>query len=58
MEIGETILNVCVVAAILVSGAVFTQWFTKRMYYTCAKCGTLNAKRRSQCRQCGAQLPG
>ncbi len=54
---GETFLNILVAAVILVSGAVFTQWFTRRMYYTCPKCGVLNAKRRSECRDCGADLP-
>jgi len=29
----------------------------RKMYYRCKNCATLNAKRRSQCRQCGEKLP-
>ena len=52
----EWLLNVAVFVGILGGAAVFTEWFTRRMYYRCRQCATLNAKRRSQCRQCGAPL--
>ncbi|MBI4443186.1 MAG: hypothetical protein HY649_07405 [Acidobacteria bacterium] len=53
----ETVLHVAVLVAILGAAAVLTEWFTRRMYYRCSKCATLNARRRSQCRQCGQKLP-
>ena len=56
-EIMETLLNVLVFVGILGAAAVFTEWFTRKMYYRCGNCATLNAKRRSQCRQCGEPLP-
>ena len=54
---GETLLNLAVVIAILGLSAVLTELFTRRMYYRCRQCGALNAKRRSQCRSCGQALP-
>ena len=53
----DTLLNIVVFVAILGGAAVFTEWFTRKMYYRCRHCLTLNAKRRSQCRQCGKPLP-
>ena len=53
----ETLLNIAVAAAILIFAALVTQWFTRAMYYRCGSCGTLNAKRRDRCRDCGAPLP-
>ncbi|OFW18057.1 MAG: hypothetical protein A3H27_14290 [Acidobacteria bacterium RIFCSPLOWO2_02_FULL_59_13] len=53
----ETVLNVAVLAGILGASAVLTELFARKMYYRCTKCATLNAKRRSQCRQCGEKLP-
>ena len=54
---GETLLNVAVAVGILGGSFVLTQLFVQKMYYRCRKCGTLNAKRRSQCRMCGESLP-
>jgi hypothetical protein len=54
---GETLLNVLVAAAILGGAAVFTRFFARAMYVTCRHCGTLNARRRTQCRKCGEVLP-
>jgi hypothetical protein len=53
----DALLSIAVMLAILGGAAVFTEWFTRKMYYRCRGCLTLNAKRRSQCRQCGAPLP-
>jgi len=53
----DTLLNLAVLVGILGAGALFTEWFTRRMYYRCPRCLTLNAKRRAQCRQCGDPLP-
>jgi hypothetical protein len=52
----DTVLTIAVVAAILIGSAVFTQLFTRAMYFKCANCGSLNAKRRDRCRVCGTQL--
>lgn len=51
-----TILSVLVVVAILVGCALLTQLFARVMYRRCPECGILNARRRWQCRQCGAPL--
>jgi len=53
----DLLLNVVVFVGILGGAAVFTEWFTRKMYYRCRNCATINAKRRDQCRQCGAPLP-
>ena len=49
-------MNIALVVVIAGSGAVFTQVYCKLAYYTCANCKSLNAKRRSECRNCGASL--
>ena len=54
---GETLLNVAVAVGILGGSLVLTDLFVRKMYYRCRKCGTLNAKRRSQCRICAENLP-
>jgi len=53
----DTLLNLVVFIGILGGAAIFTEWFSRKMYYRCGKCATLNAKRRSECRQCGQTLP-
>ena len=53
----DVLITIVVLGGILAVSAVFTNWFTKRMYYKCAGCGSLNAKRRAQCRICGDKLP-
>jgi rRNA maturation endonuclease Nob1 len=53
----DLILNLAVLAGILGASAVFTEWFTRKMYYRCRGCLTLNAKRRAVCRHCGGPLP-
>jgi hypothetical protein len=53
----ETLLNVALAIVILGVSAFVTHLFARAMYVTCAKCHTLNARRRSQCRSCGEPLP-
>ena len=53
----ETLLNAALALAILGVSAFLTHLFARAMYVTCAKCRTLNARRRSQCRNCGEPLP-
>ena len=55
--IKDTLLNLAVFVGILGGAAIFTEWFTRKMYYRCRRCLTLNAKRRAQCRSCGEPLP-
>jgi hypothetical protein len=52
----EKLLSIALVVGILGFSAIVTQWFARTMYMTCAACHTLNARRRSQCRTCGANL--
>ena len=50
---GETLLNWALLVGILGASALLTELFARKMYYRCKGCGTLNAKRRTQCRKCG-----
>jgi hypothetical protein len=52
----DTLLSVVVLAGILLVSALITNWFARTMYNRCSSCGTLNAKRRPQCRSCGNAL--
>ena len=52
----QTLLNIAIAVGILGFSAVVTQLFARAMYLTCPHCHTLNARRRSQCRRCGADL--
>lgn len=53
---GETLLSILLVVAILAVSAVVTLSFARWMYITCPQCRTLNARRREHCRGCGAEL--
>jgi hypothetical protein len=55
-SLGDALLTIAVLGGILVLSAVFTNWFTRRMYYKCTECRNLNAKRRTHCRVCGNLL--
>jgi hypothetical protein len=48
----DTLLSIGVLVVILVASALITNWFASAMYIRCKGCGTLNAKRRVQCRAC------
>jgi hypothetical protein len=50
------LLNLAVLIVILGSSAIITGWFARTMYIRCADCGTLNARRRTQCRACQKAL--
>ena len=52
----DTLLTIAVLGGILVLSALFTNFFTRKMYYRCSECGNLNAKRRINCRICGNPL--
>ena len=52
----ETLLSLALVVGILGGSALFTQFFTRKMYNRCQKCGNLNAKRRANCRICGEPI--
>ncbi|HKG13306.1 MAG TPA: hypothetical protein VKB12_08200 [Pyrinomonadaceae bacterium] len=52
----STLLSIVVLAAILVASYVVTNWFARTMYNRCASCGTLNAKRRANCRSCNVEI--
>ncbi|HJQ33291.1 MAG TPA: hypothetical protein VJ866_13975 [Pyrinomonadaceae bacterium] len=52
----DTLLSLLVLVGILAASAVITNWFARTMYRRCAACGTLNARRRTHCRSCGAEL--
>jgi hypothetical protein len=52
----ETILGLALLGAILLASAWVTNWFARTMYRRCTECGTLNARRRSNCRECGKPL--
>jgi len=52
----ELFLNLLLLVAILGGSALFTNWFTKKMYNRCSQCGALNAHRRSECRLCSSPL--
>ena len=52
----DTLLSILVLVGVLVVSAVVTNWFARTMYNRCAGCGTLNARRRTHCRSCGAEL--
>jgi hypothetical protein len=53
---GDTILSIVVLGGILVGSAILTNLFVNKMYFKCSRCATLNAKRRSNCRNCGNRL--
>jgi ribosomal protein S27E len=48
--------SVALAIAILGGSAIITQLFARAMYLRCPKCGTLNARRRVHCRNCGWEL--
>ena len=56
-NIGDILLTIVVLGGILVLSGIFTSVFTRKMYYRCAECKELNAKRRTHCRICGNELP-
>jgi len=52
----DTFLQIALLIVILGISATLTHLFAHAMYLTCAKCGTLNARRRTRCRHCGQEL--
>lgn len=52
----DTILTIVVIGGVLIIPLLLTNLFVRKMYYRCAVCGALNAKRRSNCRICSHEL--
>jgi len=52
----DTLITIAVVAAVLILPLLVTNLFVRKMYYRCASCRSLNAKRRINCRVCGERL--
>ncbi|HVF54797.1 MAG TPA: hypothetical protein VM934_01525 [Pyrinomonadaceae bacterium] len=52
----DTLLSVAVFVGILLASALITNWFARTMYNRCGGCGTLNARRRTNCRACAGKL--
>jgi hypothetical protein len=50
------LLSIAVLGGILVVSAVITNLFARKMYNRCGDCGTLNAKRRTNCRSCNTEI--
>jgi hypothetical protein len=55
-KLTDMLISIAVIGGILILSAVFTSWFTRRMYLQCSECRTLNARRRAHCRNCGREL--
>jgi hypothetical protein len=53
---GSTLLSVALLIGILGLSAVVTHLFARAMYIVCPGCRTLNARRRTLCRNCGEEL--
>ncbi len=52
----DTVLNIGLLVVILGSSAWATHAYANAMYNRCHACGSLNAKRRSHCRDCGVEI--
>jgi len=52
----DILLTIVVLGGILLLSAIITGGLTRVMYYRCAACGSLNAKRRSLCRVCNEPI--
>jgi hypothetical protein len=56
LSLKETLLNIGIAIAILGGSYAIMHFFARAMYVRCESCMTLNARRRSNCRACGARL--
>jgi len=52
----DMLLQIALLITILGASAVLTHVFARAMYINCSQCGTLNARRRARCRNCGEEL--
>ena len=52
----DILLNIGLLILILGTSAWATNAYARGMYNRCSGCGTLNAKRRSLCRECGTEI--
>lgn len=53
----DVLINVGMAVTILGLSFFITNWYA-RAYVNCRQCKTMNAKRRTHCRNCGAYLRG
>ena len=51
----DFLINAALLIAILGTAFFLTNWYA-RAYITCRGCGTMNARRRTECRKCGKAL--
>ncbi len=51
----DFLINAALLIGILGASAFITNWYASA-YITCKSCQTMNAKRRRECRRCGAPL--
>ena len=56
LALKETLLNIALAVAILGGSYLIMHFFARAMYVRCLGCGTLNARRRSVCRNCSEVL--
>jgi hypothetical protein len=54
--VADFLINAALLVVILGTSALLTNAFTRRMYYKCPNCGSLNAKRRTHCRVCQTRV--
>ena len=54
----DLLINAGLLVLILGSSALLTSAYARRAYNRCPDCGSLNAKRRSECRACGRTIGG
>jgi hypothetical protein len=53
----DTLILVGFMLLILGSGVLATNFYCRIAYNWCESCGSMNSKRRRECRKCGAGLP-
>ena len=51
----DFLINAALLVGILGAAYFLTNWYATA-YITCGSCGTMNAKRRTECRKCGKPL--
>ena len=56
INLKDTLLNIGIAIAILGGSYAITHFFARAMYLRCTACGTLNARRRTNCRNCEESL--
>ncbi len=52
----DSLMNIGLLLLILGTSAWATNAYARGMYNRCGGCGSLNAKRRTHCRECGSEI--